>query len=69
MVLIHSFSLRHKKVIHLSGFLVIAIILTWIGETGIAKFSLAGFVIRVIHLGGELIADRFVGRGFFHEGE
>lgn len=67
MVYVHVLCTRHKKITHLAMFAVIAITLTIIGEKGLAKFSLGAFFLRLIHLGGELVADRVVGKGFFNE--
>jgi hypothetical protein len=48
-------------------FACIAIIMTIIGESGIARLSFAGFVIHTIRLLGEIIADIIFRSGFFKE--
>jgi len=67
VILTHVVGQKHPKLKHAGVFLFIAITLTIVGEHGLAKFSFAGFIVRLIHLGGELWADRSIGKGFFHE--
>jgi hypothetical protein len=47
-----------SKLTHIVLFLLIAIVLTVIGEHGLASFSLLGLVVRVVHLLGDIFSER-----------
>jgi hypothetical protein len=67
-VMVHSHYMAHHRLYRVLLLGGVAVTLTIIGETGVGKFTFYAFGIRLLHLSGEVIYDRVIGHGFFHEG-